>query len=88
MATDSRQQIHAKIVELASQLGRDASKLRFDEDIPSTGLLDSAAIMELILWLEGAYEFEIPQEDLTLANLGTIDSMSAYLARAAVGPGH
>jgi D-alanine--poly(phosphoribitol) ligase subunit 2 len=88
MATDSRQQIHAKIVELASQLGRDASKLRFDEEIPSTGLLDSAAIMELILWLEGVYGFEIPQEDLTLANLGTVDSISAYVASAAVGPGH
>jgi acyl carrier protein len=87
MATDSRQQIHAKIVELASQLGRDASKLRFDEEIPATGMLDSAAIMELILWLEGAYGFEIPQEDLTLANLGTIDSMAAYVASAEVGPG-
>ncbi len=88
MATDSRQQIHAKIVDLASQLGRDASKLRFEEQIPPTGLLDSAAIMELILWLEGEYDFVIPQEDLTLANLGTIDSISVYLASAAVGPGH
>jgi D-alanine--poly(phosphoribitol) ligase subunit 2 len=82
MSTDSRQQIHAKIDQLARELGRDASKLRFDEEIPSTGLLDSAAIMELILWIEGAYDITIPQEDLTLANLGTIDSISGYLERA------
>lgn len=82
MANDSRQQIHAKIVELAQQLGKDASKLRFDEEIPSTGMLDSAAIMELILWLEGAYDITIAQDDLTLANFGTIDSMAEYLERA------
>jgi hypothetical protein len=50
MTQTSRRQIPAKMVELARQLGRDASHLRFDEDIPATGLLDSAAIMELILW--------------------------------------
>jgi D-alanine--poly(phosphoribitol) ligase subunit 2 len=81
MANESRQQIHAKIVELAQQIGKDARNLGFDEEIPATGLLDSAAIMELIVWFEGAYDISIPQDDLTLANFGTIDSMSSYLAR-------
>ena len=85
MANNSRRQIHAKIVELADQLGKDARNLRFDEEIPATGLLDSAAIMELILWFEGEYGLNIPEQDLTLANFGAIDSMSAYLARAGVG---
>jgi D-alanine--poly(phosphoribitol) ligase subunit 2 len=85
MANDSRQKIHGKIVELAHQLGKDASNLRFDEEIPATGLLDSAAIMELILWFEGEYEITVLQDDLTLANFGTIDSMSDYLARTGVG---
>jgi acyl carrier protein len=79
MPNDSRQQIHAKIVQLAKQLGKDARNLRFDEEIPATGFFDSAAIMELILWFEGEYGLDIPQEDLTLANLGTIDRMSSYL---------
>ncbi len=86
MTNDPRQQIHAKVVELARQLGKDARDLRFDQEIPATGLLDSAAIMELILWFEGAYDISVPQDDLTLANFGTIDSMSGYLARAGVGP--
>lgn len=86
MPQNAPQQIHAKVVELAGQLGRDASRLRFDEEIPATGLLDSAAIMELILWLEGEYGLAIPQEDLTLANFGTIDAMSAYLERVGNGP--
>ena len=82
MANDSRRQIHAKVVELARQLGKDASNLRFDEEIPATGLLDSAAIMELIFWFEGEYKLNVSQEDLTLANFGTIDAMSSYLARS------
>jgi D-alanine--poly(phosphoribitol) ligase subunit 2 len=85
MANDSRPQIHAKIVELARQLGKDGSGLRFDEEIPATGLLDSAAIMELIVWFEDQFGLTIPQEDLTVANLGTIDAMAGYLGRAGVG---
>lgn len=88
MASDSRRQIHAKIVELAHQLGKDARNLRFDEEIPATGLLDSAAIMELIFWLEGEYQLNVPQEDLTLTNFGTIDAMSNYLSRAGLGLDH
>ena len=38
--------------------------------------------MELILWFEGEFGVTIAQDDLTLANFGTIDSMSGYLARA------
>jgi acyl carrier protein len=83
--SDRRQQIHAKVVELARQLGKDARNLRFDQEIPGTGLLDSAAIMELILWFEGEYGLTIPQEDLTLENLGTIDAMASYLERVGVG---
>ena len=85
MAQTSRQQIHAKVVELARQLGRDASRLSFDEEITAAGLLDSAAIMELILWFEDENGIAIPQEHLTLANLGTIDAMSAYVERAGRG---
>jgi acyl carrier protein len=85
MSQTFQQHIHAKIIELAGQLGRDASGLRFDEPIPATGLLDSAALMELILWFEDEYGLTIPQEDLTLANLGSIEAMSAYLERAGRG---
>ncbi len=81
MSPTVQRQIHARVVDFARQLGRDASHLRFDEQIPATGLLDSAAIMELILWFENEYGLTIPQKDLTLANLGSIDAMSAYLER-------
>jgi acyl carrier protein len=78
----TQETIHAKIVGLASSLGTDARGLRFDQGIPASGYLDSAAIMELVLWLEAEFDLMIPQEDLTLANLGTIDAMVAYINRA------
>jgi D-alanine--poly(phosphoribitol) ligase subunit 2 len=81
MPNDSRQQIWSKVVQLAHQLGKDGTNLRFDEEIPATGLLDSAAIMELIIWFEGEYGLTVLQEDLTLANFGTVDAMAGYLAR-------
>lgn len=79
MTEHLRQSIHEKILELARELGNDATKLSDDEDIPSTGFLDSAAIMGLILWIEAEYNLAIPQEDLTLENLGTIAAIEAYV---------
>ena len=82
MEDHAKQLIHAKIVELARGLGRDARGLGFDQEIPPTGFLDSAAIIELILWLEAQFDLSIPQEDLNLANFGTIDATAEYLRRA------
>lgn len=73
--------IHAKIIELADQLGHDARSLTNDQEIPSSGLLDSPALMELIIWFENEYGMEIDQDELTMDNFGTIDSMAAYLER-------
>jgi D-alanine--poly(phosphoribitol) ligase subunit 2 len=80
-ASDPQAAIHARIVEIARQLGNDASQLRFDEEIPASGFLDSAGLMELMMWFETAYDLTIDQDDLTIANFGTIDAMVAYLQR-------
>ncbi|MBV8808849.1 MAG: acyl carrier protein [Acidobacteriaceae bacterium] len=73
--------IYAKIVELARPLGHDARSLRPDQQIPATGWLDSASLMELMLWYETTYGLDIPQQDLNLENFGTIHAMADYLER-------
>lgn len=78
---DSKSVIHAKIVELARELGNDARSLRNDQVIPDTGLLDSPALLELILFYEQTFGLEVDQEDLTLDNFGTIDAMAAYIEK-------
>ena len=79
---DTKAKIHAKIVELARSLRHDARSLKNDQEIPSSGLLDSPTLMELIIWFEGEFDVEIDQDQLTLENFGTIDAMAAYAQAA------
>jgi D-alanine--poly(phosphoribitol) ligase subunit 2 len=81
-ADAARNEIRAKVLELARRRGIKASNLRDDEVIPETGLLDSAAIMELIVWLETRFDVVIDQGDLTIENFGTVDAMVGYVTRA------
>lgn len=81
--SDPKQAIRAKIIELARQLGRDARKIKDDDVIPATGLLDSAGIMELVMWFETENGLDIDQDEITIENFGTINSMSNYLERHA-----
>ena len=60
-STDPRSVIHAKIVELARDLGNDARSLRNDQVIPDTGLLDSPALLELILFYEQTFALDVDQ---------------------------
>ena len=78
---DAARDIRAKVLELARARGVRGGELRDDEVIPETGLLDSAAIMELIVWYETKFDLEIDQEDLTIENFGTVNAMVDYLSR-------
>ncbi len=73
-----RESIRAKVIELAQELGNDASALKDDQVIPRTGHLDSSAIMGLIAWYEMTLGLDIPQEELTLDNFGSVDLMVNY----------
>jgi D-alanine--poly(phosphoribitol) ligase subunit 2 len=80
--SETKNAIRQKVIEIAKTLGNDARGLKDSEVIPETGLLDSAGIMELIMWYEGNWDLSIAQEDLTIENFGTIDAMAEYLDRA------
>jgi acyl carrier protein len=79
---DIRKTIHVKVIELARQLGHDARNLSYDQEIPAGGLLDSPALMELILWFENEFGLEVDQDQLTLENFGTIERMASYAERS------
>lgn len=78
---DLKQAIRNRIIELADRRRIDARSLRDSDDIPETGVLDSAGIMELIVWLEMTFDIAIDQGDLTLENFGTLEAMAHYLRR-------
>lgn len=71
--------IRAKVVELAKALDMDARDVADDDILPATGLLDSNAILELVVWFETTYDFPIKQEDVNVDNLGSINAMADFL---------
>ena len=77
--------IRQKVIELANELGEDASNISDEEIIPATGALDSAAILALIVWYEETYDFPLKQEEINIDNLGSINAMVDFLLARKVG---
>ena len=71
--------IRAKVLEIAANLGEDASELDDDEIIPASGFLDSAAILELVVWYEGEFDLSLSQDEINIDNLGSVNSMADFL---------
>jgi acyl carrier protein len=76
---ETRHAVREQIQQLAKALGTSASDLKDDQFIPQADILDSAATMELIVWLEGAYNISISDDDLVIENFGTINLIVEYL---------
>jgi acyl carrier protein len=76
-----KQDIRRKIVDIARRAGADASGLHDDDVIPQVSGLDSAGIMELLVWFETHCDLTIDPSDITVENLGTVDAMAAYAER-------
>lgn len=78
--------IRSQVIELARALGMDASEIGDDDVIPASGLLDSTAIIQLVVWYEQTYDLPLKQEEINIDNLGSINSMTEFLlARKAAG---
>lgn len=54
-------------------------KLTVEEDLLSSGLLDSIGIMRLIQFIEETYNLVIPPEDMTIENFVSVEAMVVYL---------
>ncbi len=79
---DIKRTIRNRIIELADRRRIDASNLKDSDVISEIGVLESAGIMELIIWFEMPFDITIAQTDLTLENFGTIDAMVSYLQQS------
>jgi D-alanine--poly(phosphoribitol) ligase subunit 2 len=78
---DVKHAIRNRIIEMADRRRIDARSLQDSDVIPESGVLDSAGIMELIVWLEMTFDITIEQADLTLENFGTLEAIAHYLRR-------
>lgn len=59
--------------------GQSDIQLTADEDILTTGLIDSIGIMNLIAFLEEKFEVTIPAEDMTIENFMTVETIETYI---------
>jgi D-alanine--poly(phosphoribitol) ligase subunit 2 len=75
----ARETIRQQVIKLAARRGVDASGLGDSDVLPETGVLDSVAIMELIIWFESTFDRSVDQSELTLDNFGSVDAMVYYL---------
>jgi len=66
---------------LNEQLNVDTSSMRDDTPLVSSGVLDSGALVELIMFMHEAFGLKIEFGDVTLDNFDTIDRMLAFLSQ-------
>ena len=58
--------------------------LTFDpaQDLMRDGILDSLAMMDLIVWLEQTFKITVDTEDLVPDNFATLNAIAGYVANA------
>jgi acyl carrier protein len=56
------------------------AKLADDEDLLSSGILDSLGILQLVAFIEKTFGIRIPDEDVIFDNFQSVSAMTAYLS--------
>ena len=54
-------------------------KLTAEEDLLTSGLIDSLAIMKLIAFLESEFDIKVAPTDMTIENFINVDAMCQYI---------
>ena len=62
-----------------ASMADDVDALGDDELIPATGLLDSAGLIELMLWYQDHFKIPVSQDELTIDNFGTLVLMANFV---------
>ncbi len=50
-----------------------------EDDLLSSGLVDSLAIMRLISFIEQEYSIKVPPQDMTIEHFISVDAISNYI---------
>ena len=58
--------------------GRGAS-LKEDDDLLSSGLIDSLGILQLVAFVEERFDVEVPDEDVVFENFHSVKALGDYL---------
>ena len=80
-AVSGSEEIEALIVDFVrdEMAGDDSLEIDLDENLLTSGLVDSVGIVRLIAHLKESLGVEVPPNDLVPANFRTIRIMAAYM---------
>ncbi len=74
-----REKIRGFILE-SYMAGLDPAGLKDDISLERSHIVDSARVLELILFLEETFGFEVTNDDATPDNFDTVSAIVAYVA--------
>ena len=52
-----------------------------DQEANLGAIIDSTAIMELVVWIEGKYGFDVEIDDITPEHFGSVKALTAYIEK-------
>ncbi len=58
-----------------------SGETEIEKETSLAGVIDSTAIMELVVWIEGECGFDVEIDDITPDNFGSIDKIVGYIDR-------
>ena len=67
-------------------LNRNDLNIGADDDLLSSGLLDSLSVMALVSFIEQEMNISVPPEDVLIENFSSLSSIDAYLNRLSESP--
>ena len=67
----------ALISYITTQLASSAPQLTPQSDL--TEVVDSTAVMELVVWMEDNYGFQVELDDITPEQFGTVARLAAFI---------
>ena len=84
MSTKNPDDIRGQIREFVAEtflIGEEASAFGDEESFMQTGIIDSTGVLELTGFLEDTYGLTVESEEMTPANLDSIESLVNYISR-------
>lgn len=61
--------------------GLDPTALKDDVSLERSHIVDSARVLDLIMFIEETFGFEVSNDDATPENFDTVDNIVAYVGR-------
>jgi len=68
-----------------ARLARSAPVRDVELDLMRARIIDSMAMLELVVWLEQAFGLRVRNEDLTAENFRTVAALAGYIRRSRAG---